>query len=984
MPGGRYGEALPPAKHITQYAHTAWRTQDGFFSGTPTAIAQTSDGYLWVGTEGGLLRFDGVRFVPWTPPNGKQLRSISVFSLLGARDGSLWIGTDRGLSHWKDGDLTEYGKVRARIESILEDRRGTIWITRGRVQDSSGPLCQIQSGLLKCYSKANGIPNRTANALAQDAEGSIWFGSETNLVRWRPDSSSVYPLSSGEKFVGLSGVEALAAAPDNSLWVGMNHLGPGLGLQRLVQGKWRSVVMPSFNGTSLSVSALLLDRDGALWIGTETQGIYRIHNGVADHFDSADGLSGDFVQGLFQDHEGNIWVTTTKGIDSFRNRPVVVFSKREGLTADSVSSVLASPEGTVWIGNADALDSFHDGKISSMTAKGGLPGKIVTSLLEDHTGLLWVGVDNGLFVYQSGRFRPILKPDGRPVGFVERMIEDTDGDVWAEVSGVAGGFVRIRNRKIVEQSADPDMQRSLAVVADPQGGIWLGLRNGDLARYRQNRMERIPASPGARERLLRLVVNSDGVVWGAASTGLVGWKKGKLQTLAVRNGLPCADIYAMVVDNQHALWLDAACGLIRIAATELQRWWENPDAKVKPLVLDVFDGFQAGNPSFDPAASRSPDGRLWFANESVLQMVDPAHLEGNTLSPPVHVEQISASGKAYPPRPGVRLPSLTRDIEIDYTALSFVMPQRVRFRYKLEGHDTGWQEADTRRSAFYTNLSPAHYRFHVIACNNDGVWNEQGAMLDFIIPPAWYQTSWFRVLCVVGLIALCYVLYRRKVRQVAESMRSRFDERLEERTRVARDLHDTLIQTIQGSKLVVDNARSGPPDLARMQKAIDLLSDWLDRAVMEGRAALSSLRGSTTEGNDLAEALRRACDDCRLGKFIDASFSLRGQSREIHPIFRDDVYRIGYEAIQNACAHSGGSRIIAELEYGPNLRLSVRDNGKGIDEETLRLGKTGHFGLTGMRERASRIGGKLTISSSAGGGTELILLVPGRSIFRVT
>jgi signal transduction histidine kinase/streptogramin lyase len=761
----------------------------------------------------------------------------------------------------------------------------------------------------------------------------------------------------------------------------MNHSGPGLGLQRLVQGKWISVVMPSFDGTSLSVSALLLDRDGALWIGTESQGIYRIHDAVAEHFDSADGLSGDFVEGLFEDREGNIWVTTTKGIDSFRDRSVVVFSKREGLTADSVSSVVASRKGVVWTGNVGSLDFVHDGKISSITPRRGLPGKVVTSLLEDHTGLLWVGVDNGLFVYQSGRFRPILKPDGQPIGFVERMIEDTDGDVWASVSGVSGRVVRIRNRKVVE-STDPEIQHSL-IVADPSGGIWLGLRNGDLARYRQNRMEQIPASPDARGGLLRLLLDSDHVVWGAASTGLVGWKKGKLQTLAVRNGLPCADIYAMVVDNQHALWLDAACGLIRIAATELQRWWEHPDAKVKVWVLDVFDGFQAGNPSFNPAVSRSPDGRLWFANESVLQMVDPAHLEGNILPPPVHVEQIIAGGKTYPAVGSVPLPTLTRDIEVDYTALSFVMPQRVRFRYKLEGHDTMWEDADTRRSAFYTNLRPAHYRFHVIACNNDGVWNEQGAVLDFIIPPAWYQTPWFVALGVLGVLGLCYLLYRRKVRQVAASMRIRFDERIEDRTRVARDLHDTLIQTIQGSKLVVDNARKGPPDLARMQKAVDLLSEWLDRAVMEGRAALSSLRGSTAEGNDLAEALRRACDDCRLRKFIDASFSLRGQSREIHPISRDEVYRIGYEAIQNACVHSGGSRIIAEIEYGPNLRLSVRDNGKGIDEETLRSGKTGHFGLTGMRERALRIGGRLTISSSAGGGTEVILLVPGRLIFRV-
>jgi signal transduction histidine kinase len=321
-------------------------------------------------------------------------------------------------------------------------------------------------------------------------------------------------------------------------------------------------------------------------------------------------------------------------------------------------------------------------------------------------------------------------------------------------------------------------------------------------------------------------------------------------------------------------------------------------------------------------------------------------------------------------------------LQIDYTALSFVVPQKVRFRYKLDGHDASWQDPGTRRQAFYSDLRPGQYQFRVIASNNDGVWNEAGSILNFSVAPAWYQTNLFTILCVITAALVLWTLFRLRVRQMAGAMNARFDERLAERTRLARELHDTFLQTIQGSKLIAEDALEHPSDYARMHQAMDRLSAWLAQATEEGRAVLNSLRASTTQGNDLVEGLQRATEACISSASMKVAFSAIGDAREMHPIVRDEVYRIGYEAIRNACVHSGADRLEVELVYAEDLTLRVADNGKGIDAQITAKGKEGHFGLQGMRERAARIGGKLMLDTSATSGTTISLVVPGGIIFR--
>jgi signal transduction histidine kinase/ligand-binding sensor domain-containing protein len=973
---------VDPNRHISQYAHTAWRLQDGVFSGSPLAIAQTTDGYLWVGTQSGLFRFDGVRFVPWSSKDGTQLPSSIVFSLLGASDGSLWIGTRAGLSHLNNQRLINYPGTQGTVTSILEDRDGTIWITRAAVLNDTAPLCHVIDTIARCYGKADGIPDfGNSRGLFRDSLGNFWIGGDTALVRWKSGSSTAYSPEKLRSNAGMGGVEGIAGDVDGSLWIGMGLPGPGLGLQHFVQGVWKPLVTPEFDSRTLEVETLFMDSHDALWIGTLKQGVYRIFAHKVDHFQASDGLSSNSIYKFLEDREGNLWAATSKGIDKFSDIQTATYSPREGLSTEEVDSVVAGRDGTVWIGGAEALDALRNDRVSSLQAGKGLPGNQVTSLLEDHDGRLWVGIDNTLTIYKDGRFRRIDKPDGSPVGVIVGIAEDVDNNIWVETIGPPRTLICIHDFKVQEQFPAPRMPPARQVAADPAGGIWLGLRTGDVAHYQNDHVETFEYQHVPDSQVQQLLVNSDGSVLGATAFGLIGWRQGKKQTLTTRNGLPCNSVFTLILDKTGALWLFTECGLIQIATAELQKWWERPGVVVKMRVFDEFDGVQPGLAPFQKAA-RTPDGRLWFANTFALQMIDPSHLYENSLPPLVHVEGLIADRKSYSPNAEQSLPSLTRDVEIDYTALSFVVPQKVRFRYKLEGRDTTWQEPGTRRQAFYSDLAPRSYRFRVIACNNDGVWNEEGATLDFSVAPAWYQTTWFRVLCGASLIFAVWALYQLRVQQVARAISTRFDERLAERTRMARDLHDTFLQTIQGSKLVADDALDPSADPARMRRAIEQLSVWLEQAMQEGRAALNSLRTSSTQRNDLAEAFRRATENGLVPSSAKATFTVIGATRDMHPIVRDEVYRIGYEAIRNACAHSQASRLDVELRYAQDLTVRVCDNGVGIEPSVANQGRDGHFGLRGMRERAGRIGGELTLLTSATTGTEVRVVVPGRIVFR--
>jgi signal transduction histidine kinase/ligand-binding sensor domain-containing protein len=993
----RPATALDPKTRLTQYRHTAWRVQEGAFESAPNAIAQTPDGYIWIGTDSGLVRFDGVRFRPWTSPDNR-LVGTAIVALLSGSDGTLWIGTPTGLLSWKDGRLREH--VSGRIGAILEDHKRRIWAARSRAERSGG-LCQVVGDHPGCIGGDDRMRLPAAGALSEDVEGNLWIGAPNQLMRWHEGSFEAY-LRELEGST-LSSVYSLAAAVDGSVWAAIPR--EGFGVFRMVNGLPGKAVFPGIDAAH--ITSLFIDRDRSLWMGTLSYGVYKVYGERVDHFRSEHGLSSNAVNSFFEDREGNVWLATSKGLDCFRDSPVVTFSTSEGLAAGVVGSVLASDDGTVWIGRMESLDAIRDGNATSIR----VPGRGVTALWQDHARRLWVGLENKLTVYEGGQFRTINRLDGSPLGTPIAITEDREHNVWVSTGVVSSDrkLLRIRDLDVQEEFVPDRMPPARRLAADPTGGIWLGFEDGNLGHYQNGKLEIFSlhegaitsggVAPGSRTMFTNaeigfpgLTIDADGSAWVSTRSGVVRWKHREMQWLTSRNGLPCDAIVGSVRDDHATLWLSTKCGLIAIADSELEQWWRQPDRTIQLQVLDVFDGALGphGEARLQPAVSKSPDGRLWFAGSGVVQMIDPIGLRKNRIPPPVYVEEVRADRKEYAIGGLVRLPARSRDIEIGYTALSFSAPQKVRFRYRLDGRDGEWQDASTRRQVFYSDLPPGQYRFHVMASNNDGVWNEAGAALDFSIAAAYYQTAWFRTGMVVAMLAFVWVLYQFRVRQLAHEFDVRLEERVNERIRIARDLHDTLLQSFHGVMFRFQAAANMLPD--RPAEAKQRLQTALmhgTEAIREGRDAVQGLRASTTVTNDLAASLNTLGEELTARQMNEASVqppalevTIQGTTRDLRPIIRDDIYRIGSEALRNAFRHARARRIEVEIRYEDrHFQLRVRDDGQGIDRSLLEPDRVGHFGLGGMRERAELIGGHFEVWSESGMGTEVSFTIPGAAVY---
>jgi signal transduction histidine kinase/ligand-binding sensor domain-containing protein len=963
--------ALDANARITQYVHTAWRVQEGAFDAAPNAVTQTSDGYIWIGTNSGLLRYDGVRFAPWTLPASKTLSAI--ISLQTSSNGTLWIGTSTGLFSWKDNRLQRH--VPGRINSIVEDRKGRIWVARTRVQGPSGGLCEVLPSEVKCFGGEDQPIPPTASALFEDARANLWIGSSSQLTRRTDTSTQVYFKKQLEPFRGLSAIESIAATADGSVWATVPLKGFGL---HQITGDGSPIKVSLEGIDTTQITTLFMDRERSLWMTTRNSGIYRIFGKRIDHFRAEDGLSSNVVTNVYQDKEGNIWLATSKGLDCFRDSRVMTFSTSEGLKADLASSLLATPDGSVWIGNSGSLDVLRGNTVNSIA----IPGQGVTSLWQDRSGRLWVGVDRLLTIYDQGRFQTVNRPDGGPLGIAVAITEDREQNIWVSVVGPNPKLFRIHGLRVQEEIDPGRVPTPRLLAADPGGGIWLSITKGKLGRYRNGKLESFQLTQD-ESQLQGLSVGADGSVWASTRNGLYRWKDGQIKALTSRNGLPCDSIHNSIRDNQNNLWLYTKCGLIAITDAELERWWQQPDTRIETRILDVLDGARPGPSTFQPAASKSPDGRLWFVNDAVVQMVNPqSALERHGTSLPIYVEQVRADRRDYPASAPVKLPAQTRDIEIGYTALSYAIPQKVRFRYKLSRRDLDWQDADTRRTVLYSDLPPGQYRFQVIATTGDGTWNAPGASLDFEIAPAYYQTPWFQIACTALFLAGLWALYRYRLSQIAHEFNVRLEERVSERTRIARDLHDTLLQSFQGLMLRLQVVQDLLPE-GRAKQELEQSLQRADQAIAEGRNAVYDLRSSATISNELAQAVKALGEELVTPESASFRLVVEGTSRELHPIVRDEFYSIAREALRNAFKHAKAQHVEAEITYTDRmLRLRVRDDGTGIAADVLQQGRSGHFGLRGMRERAEQIGGKLDIWNGPKTGTEIELSLDGSIAYR--
>lgn len=968
--------ALDPSLDINQYSHRAWTVREGFFKGEVGSIAQTPDGYIWLGTTFGLIRFDGVKGDIWQPPPDQHLPSNRVMSLLAARDGTLWIGTVNGLASLKNGKLTVYPETIGHfIFAIVEDREGTVWVSA--ISPTLGKLCAIRNGSMSC--EGEGTLGRGAFNLYVDSKGTLWAGVKDGLWRWSPGAPRFYPLP-GE----FNGIQGLGEAEDGTLLVAWNGK-----LQKFLDGKTEAYPLPGI-AARIQVRRIFRDHDGVLWLTTFTHGLLRLHAGRIDVFTQSDGLSGDVVDALFEDRESNIWVTTANGLDRFRNFAVPTLTTKQGLSHDAVAAVLADNDESIWFSTVAGLDRWRDGKIEIYPlGQTGDPNDLPASLFQDRSGRIWVAKVSGFGYLDGRRFVPLSGVPQR--GLVLAITQDRTGDLWLANEHL--GLFHVQTGNAVHQIAWETLgHKELASVLapDPRGGLWIGFLRDGITYFEdgQIRASYTTAEGLGAGRVSGFHFDDNGALWiSTEEGGLSRLKNGRIATLTSKNGLPCDTVSWVTEDDDHAFWLYTACGLVRIGRADLDAWVADPKRTIQATVFDNFDGVRSvGSGShYNPVVAKTSDGRIWFRRDDGVSVVDPRNLQFNELPPPVHIEQIIADRKPHDVTAenngSLRLPALSRDLEIDYTALSLVAPEKIRFRYKLEGYDSDWQNAGNRRQAFYTNLPPRNYRFRVIACNNSGVWNEAGTYFDFTIAPAYYQTTWFRVAGIIVFLLVLGGIYHLRLKQVARQVRGRMEERLEERERIARDLHDTLLQSVQGLILkfhaVATQIGNDEPARAALEKTLDHADDVL----AEGRGRLLNLRANTVPFGGLPDAFQQVAQETSGSK---ASFKtvVEGRLLELHAIVREEAFCIGREAIINSLTHADARQVEVEIAYDPKrFRLRVRDDGRGIDPAILADGLPDHWGLRGMRERAERMGAQLEIWSRCDTGTEIQLTVPGKTAY---
>ena len=970
--------ALDRQRALYQYAHSVWRTQDGNFDGTPSQVMQDADGYIWVGTSMGLTRLNGESFAS---PNADLTRNIpSVNTLLLDRNGTIWVGGPGGLQAIRQGRLLQVSSWKAEIHSLLQARDGRVWVTRLRIRDGKGPLCEVVGSDLLCHGPEHGIADKYATALAEDEAGAKWFGSSA-MSRWHDGTTQEFLEKQLKAVSGGGSVRYLLAQPGGSVLAALDIMGTSGGLQQYAAGRWTSFEASGLHGSSVAANVLFVDREGALWVGTVDQGLYRIWNGKADRFTVSDGLSGDQVNDVREDAEGNIWVATVGGVDCFRDILVADFTPHRGLTRSLGGPVLARTDGTVWIAEKGGIDVWRDGSLAPLKAD---IGQSIHAFYEDKAHRVWIAVDNRLLLYDRGRVRAIrTKEKGAPSSREESILsiaQDRPGRLWA-IATRSGSrtLLQIDGDQVVRTLDLPAKDRTKWLVADDAGGLWLGANSGELSYLRDGERTFVKLPTQSHSfGITDLRVLPDGALLVSTGIGLFVKKQDRWRVLDQDHGLPCSAVYSTLVDGEGSVWMFGACGLLKVTKADFEQLWQNERFRVQPRMFGRFDGVFPGDQDAQPRATASLGGKLWFTNGVVLQMVDPRDLRVNQLSPPVHIDAMTASGRKFPVAGDVRLPSNVRDLEIAYSGLSYVQPKQVQFRYRLEGHNDTWQQVVSRRRAFYTSLAPGRYRFQVVACNNDGVWNTSGAGVDLTVAAAFYQTLWFKLLT-AALLAVClWIFYTVRLQQASKAVRGRLLTQMAERERIARDLHDTFFQGIQGLLLRFQTATSQLPKQEPSRAIFEQVLLQSDAVMLEGRELVLDLRHEEDNRVDLAGLFAKAAEEFQQHSPIHFRLLVNGRVTSLHPIVFDELHRLGREALFNAFRHSKANSVEVELDYtATELGLRFRDDGIGIEPATIQSGGLrGHWGLPGMHERAERIGAQLNVWSRRNAGTEVDVHVP--------
>jgi diguanylate cyclase (GGDEF)-like protein len=815
--------ALDPKKSITQYSHDVWRTEDGLPQNSINAIVQTRDGYIWIGTHEGLVRFDGVRFTLFDKGNTEAIKNNNIFTLFEDRQGSLWIGTGDGLVRLKDQKFSFYA-INSRVISICQDRRGTLWL------GSRIGLIRFQDGTLTTYTTRDGLADNLVRAVHQDRNGELWVGTINGLNRFKDGRVATYTTKDG---LGDNGVWSIAEDRSRSLWIGTNR-----GLTRFKDGKFTSF-MPNKEQAKNLVRAVREDRDGNLWIATYGGGLVRFNQGRFTAFTTEEGLSDNLVVSLAEDREGSLWIGTGGGLNCLKDGKFTTYGMKEGVSGDFIWSISEDRQGNLWIGtNGDGLNRFRDGTFTSFTAKDGLPSSVVYSICEDRTGHLWLGTPGGLMRLRIADFGLRIDDirnhlviytinEGLPNNVVYSLYEDRQGNLWIGTNG--GGVSRFKNGKFTPYTSREGLAHDVvrAIGEDQAGHLWVGTDSG-LSRFEDERLISYTTKDGlSAGAVFSIHADQEGAVWiSTEGGGLSRFKDGRFTVYSTREGLFSDIVYHILEDGRGNLWMSCNKGIFRVSKKELTDFADGKIRSITSVAYGTADGMKSAecNGALQPAGWRTSGGKLWFPTIKGAVMIDPDHTTLNELPPPVVIERVHIDKRVIDPTQRAKAPPGRGELEFHYAALSFVSPERVRFKYKLEGFDPDWVDAGIRREAHYTNIAPGNYRFRVIACNNDGVWNEAGAVVEFYLRPHFYQTKTFYALIALAIGMMAVGAYRFRVRQLKARARE-LARLVEERTQQLEEANQTL------QRLATLDGLTGIANHRRFQEVLD--HEW-KRAARSG------------------------------------------------------------------------------------------------------------------------------------------------------
>ncbi len=849
-------------------------------------------------------------------------------SVVEAIDGSLWIGTHSGLQHLREGKIENAILLpNIEIQVLAADRDGRIWVGTQTGLHSIEPEAANPTGPVP------GLPSNEITALATDKHRGLWIGTAKGLAYLKDGALAIYTTHNG---LPADRVVSIFQDREGATWIATSR-----GLARAFGGKIEGLSSPESLSTE-SILSMFEDHEGSLWIGTESGGLEMLHDQKFTTYTTADGLSDDLVRAVFQDHSGVVWVGTGGGgLNRFEDGKFSHLTTANGLSSDIVLALSGDASAALWVGTPDGLNKIQNGHVSAYTSADGLADDFVRSLHADRStdGSLWIGTRRGLSHLQNGRFTNYSAMDGLGSDLVGAIAEDSSHTLWI---GTLGGLTRFDHGKFSTLTVRDGLTSNVitALYPDREGSLWIGTNQGGLNRLRNGTITAYPPQ---------------------------------------KSSLP-ESIYAILEDARGNLWLSSKTGIYSVAKHELDDFAANSSSPITPTAYGVADGMRISECSSGghPTAWKLADGTMWFATLKGIAAVDPEHLGGNIVPPPVAIDEVLIDDQPVDATASLTVAAGMRRFEFRYAGMSFIAPQKVRFRYKLDGFDHDWVDAGTRRTAYYTNLPPGNYSFHVLASNNDGVWNETGARLDFRLKPHFYQTLSFYLAIALVLALLVYAIYHWRLRQVE----LRYDAVLSERGRIAREIHDTLAQGLVGISVqleLVNRLLASSVDSARAQ--LDNARSLVRDSLTEARSSIWDLRSQAAETEDFATRLGRMTATATQNAVpkIRVKSKVMGTYRPLAPKTEAELLRIAQEAVTNAVRHAKPGHIAVELRFGArDLEMTIQDDGCGFDGQPhpQSSGPDGHFGLTGMRERTAEIGGTLAIDSAPGKGTRITASVP--------